>query len=225
MRALCFDLDGTLIDSGRTGLQRIIKISKARNLSMSPEIEQKIRGMWGADPFKILRTIWPDEDPKAFFAEWENVDIAEPHPVFPGTREAIHKLSTAFDLSITTNRYPRTIPAQLQHNGLDGYFSLIVTPEMTGHKKPAPESMQPVIDWCKEINIERQDIALIGDTVEGDWKLAQAVDIPFYAVTSGGVDTREKFMEAGVPEDRIFDSVADLAPTLWQFFMEKLLLK
>lgn len=220
-QGLCFDLDGTLIDSGREGLKRIIKIAQERNLSMSAEIEQRVRNMWGADPIRLLRTIWPEEDPNAFFANWEKMDMAEPLPTFPGTREAVEQLHDHFQLTILTNRYFKTIMSQLNHNGLANFFDLIVTPETSGHKKPEPGSIDPILAHYRDFGIDRHNIILIGDTVEGDWKLAQVIGIEFYAVTSGGVDTREKFLAAGTPEDHILNSVADLPNILLNIPIEK----
>ena len=209
-RGLCFDLDGTLIDSSKSGLERILQLAKSGNLPITPEIEQGIRNMWGANLLLIIETFWPQGDPRAFFAAWEDLDIAEPHPAFPGTREALEKLNPYFDMSIVTNRHPKTIFAQLLHNGIVEFFGQIITPAHNGYKKPDPEIMEPIFEKYKADQIEREDIILIGDTIEGDWKLAQAVGIEFYAVLSGGMDTREKFLAAGVPEDHIIDSVADL---------------
>ncbi|KKS12714.1 MAG: hypothetical protein UU70_C0035G0009 [Candidatus Yanofskybacteria bacterium GW2011_GWA1_41_6] len=74
--------------------------------------------------------------------------------------------------------------------------------------------MDPVFKKYGADPTGRGNVILIGDTVEGDWKLAQAVGLEFYAVTSGGMDTREKFITAGVSEDHIIDSVADLPQIL-----------
>ncbi len=213
-RGLCFDLDGTLIDSGKEGLRRVIKIARTRNLPITPEIEHRIRNMWGTEPFKLLRTIWPDEDPQAFSQEWEKLDIVEPLPAFPGTREALEKLHPHFSMSIVTNRHPKTILAQLIHNSIAEFFGQIITPAYNGHKKPEPEIMDPIFEKYRADGIGRDKIILVGDTIEGDWKLAQAVGIQFYAVTSRDIDTLEKFLAVGVPQEHILDSVADLPDKL-----------
>lgn len=213
-QGLCFDLDGTLIDSGREGLKRIIKIAKTRNLFITAEVEHRIRSMWGTDPFKLLTIIWPSEDPKAFFNEWENLDIAEPLPAFPGTRDALLKLQPYFNMSIVTNRHPRTIFSQLLHNAIVEFFGQIITPAHNGHKKPEPEIMEPVLARYEAAGIAKNKVYLVGDTVEGDWKLAQALGLKFFAVTSGGIDTRDKFITAGVSTDHVLDSVADLPGVL-----------
>ncbi len=213
-RGICFDLDGTLIDSGREGLKRILKLAAIRNLPVTPEVERRIRSIWGAELLKLLRTIWPDEDPKAFLTEWQNLDIAEPLPAFPGTRKALKQLNSRFYMSIVTNRLFRTIMPQLEKNNIAEFFGLIITPEYNGHKKPEPEIMDPVFARYEASDINRHQITLVGDTVEDDWKLAQATGIEFYAVLCGGMDTREKFLAAGVPEEHILDSVADLPRVL-----------
>ena len=214
MRGLCFDLDGTLVDSGHEGLKKIIKVAGKRDLPMTEEIEKRIRGMWGTEPLTLIRSIWPEEDIRAFFTAWEELDIAEPLAAFEGIREALATLAPNFDMSILTNRHFRTIMPQLEHNGIAKFFGLIVTPETTGKKKPDPLCMEPILERYLMLGINSEDVIFVGDTVEGDWKLAQALGLVFYAVTCGGVDSREKFLEAGVPEDHIFESVVHLALVL-----------
>lgn len=212
-RGICFDLDGTLIDSSREGLKRIFKIAQKRSLLITPEIKQRIENMWGIEPVKLLEAIWPNENSRDFFTEWENLDLREPHLAFPGVKETLQKLSLYFYMSIVTNRRMFNTPAQLNKNGLMNLFEIIVTQDR-GFKKPDPKIMEPVFRYYLSVGITRQKIIFVGDTVEGDWKLAQATNIEFFAVTCGGMDSREKFLAAGVSEDHIINSVADLPQIL-----------
>lgn len=214
MRGLCFDLDGTLIDSARDGMSRVFKVAKKRGLFVNADTENRLRSMWGKDPITIIKTLWPEENQRLFFEEWENLDIAEPHQAFPGTKKALEKLSKRFYMSIVTNRRYRTVPAQLEHNDIDKFFGLIITPDYKDYKKPDPRIMQLLFKDHFSVGILPDDIILIGDTIEGDWNLAKAVGMDFYAVTSGGIDTKERFLAEGVPEDHILDSVADLPRVL-----------
>lgn len=213
-RGICFDLDGTLIDSGREGYKRMLDIAHSRNLPINDAIEEQIRKLWGMEPIKFVQTLWPEEDPKAFLAAWEEWDISHPHPAFPGTQEALGLLIQSFCLTILTNRYLRTVAPQLANNNILHYFDLVATPESNGCKKPDPKSMETIFRHYAKLGIPREKVIVVGDTVHGDWKLASALGLKFYAVTCGGVDSREKFLEAGVSEDCVFESVAHLAPTL-----------
>lgn len=204
-RGLCFDLDGTLIDSGPGGLEQILKVAKILNLSTSPETEKLLRDMWGQHPSNLIKAAWPETDIAQFYRQWEDLDIANPWPAFLGTKEALEKLFSRFQLSILTSRNMRTVIPQLKHNRLLSYLGIILTADSGPYKKPHPKSIDPILKW-----VHREDLVFVGDTVEGDWKLAQATGIEFYAVLCGGMDNREKFLVAGVPEDHIIDSVADL---------------
>jgi HAD superfamily hydrolase (TIGR01549 family) len=208
-RGLCFDLDGTLINSGPGGLAQLCKTAKNLNLPMGNEIETKLRAMWGQHPSNLIRTAWPDTDIEWFYKQWEDLDIAEPFFDFPGTKEALEKLFHYFQLGILTSRNIRTAIPQLEHNNLLSYFGFVLAADSSPFKKPHPKSIDPILNW-----ILKKDLIFVGDTVEGDWKLAQAVGIEFFAVLSGGMDNREKFLAAGVPEDHIIDSVANLPSIL-----------
>lgn len=209
-RGICFDLDGTLIDSGPGGLAQLCKVAKILNLPMNEEIEAILRLMWGQHPSSLIKTAWPDTNITQFYKQWEDLDIAEPWPIFPGTKKVLKKLFKEFYLSILTSRNFRTAMAQLKHNDLLKFFGLVITADSSPYKKPDPRSIEPIFDKYKGAGVNPKHVIFIGDTVEGDWKLAQAVGIEFFAVLSGGMDTREKFLTAGVPEDHVIDSVADL---------------
>ncbi len=204
-RGICFDLDGTLIDSGPGGLEKIFNVAKILNLPTPPETEQLLRDMWGQHPSNLIKAAWPGTDIAQFYRQWEDLDIANPWSAFPGTKEALEKLFKHFQLSILTSRNVRTIGPQLDHNDLTQYFGIIVAADSTPYKKPHPKSIDPILEW-----ILKEDLVFVGDTVEGDWKLAQAIGMEFYAVLCGSMDSREKFLEAGVPADHILGSVADL---------------
>ncbi len=209
-RGICFDLDGTLIDSGPGGLAQFCKVAKILNLPMSKKIEAGLRAIWGQHPSNLIKAAWPDTDIGRFYKKWEDLDIAEPWPAFPGTIDALKKLFEEFYLSILSSRNFRTAISQLNHNHLLSYFGLVITADSSPYKKPDPRSIEPIFEKYRGAKISPKQIIFVGDTVEGDWKLAQAVGIEFFAVLSGGMDTREKFLSAGVPEDHIIYSVADL---------------
>lgn len=210
-RGICFDLDGTLIDSGPGGLIQFRKVARILNLPMNDKIEADLRLMWGQHPSNLIKTAWPNTDIGQFFQQWEELDITETFPVFPGVKKTLNKFCrNNFYLSILTSRNFRTAIAQLDHNDILQFFGLVISTDSSPYKKPDPRSIEPIFDRYRGVGINPKQIIFVGDTVEGDWKLAQAVGIEFFAVLSGGMDGREKFLTAGVPEDHIIDSVADL---------------
>ena len=213
-RGICFDMDGTLIDSGPGSLRQIFKVARLLNLSVTPEIEQRLRTIWGQRASDLIKAAWPNIDIDRFCKQWEDLDIAEPWPTFPGTKKALKKLFEKFPLSILTNRNFRTTISQLEYNDLLQFFGLVITADSSPYKKPDPQSIESILEKYRGVGVNPKQVIFVGDTVEGDWKLAQAVGIEFFAVLSGGMDSKEKFLAVGVPEDHIFDSVAHLTPVL-----------
>lgn len=209
-RGICFDMDGTLLDSGPEELRRFFRIARSRNLPLNPEIEAKVLSVWGQAATSLIKLAWPEENVAEFYKDWEDLDNSEPLPLFSGTKEALIRLRKIFYLSILTNRYMRTVQTQITRNDLEFLFEFIITPECGGPKKPDPMSMDPVFEKYQALGIDPKNVIYVGDTIAADWKLCQSIGIEFYAVLCGGMDTREKFLASGVPEDHILDSVADL---------------
>ena len=178
---------------------------------MNEKTKSEIKSMWGQHSSNLIKTAWPDADVIKFYKQWENLDATEPWPVFPGVEQSLAELhSNHFYLSILTSRNLRTAIPQLAHNNLLRFFGLVVAADSNGHKKPDPRSIESIFDKYRKFGVDPKRTIFVGDTVEGDWKLAQAIDIEFFAVLSGGMDTREKFLAAGVPENHIIGSVANL---------------
>ncbi len=211
---ICFDLDGTLIDSGPKGFIQLCKVAKSLNLPINTETEKLLKSMWGQSATTLVSTIWPKIDAQLFFKKWEELDMNEPFPTFTGTKEALSRLFSFYPLTVLTNRNIRTTVAQLEHNDLLRYFGLITAVGSEKYKKPHPKSFDPILNHYKSLWMLPEDIIFVGDTVEGDWKLAQSLDLEFYAVTCGGMDTREKFLLAGISEDHIIKTVAELPEIL-----------
>lgn len=213
-QGLCFDLDGTLLDSWKTAPERIAKVASSMRLPVTRKIKQQIQDLWDVEALQLISTIWPNADPNEFFSAWDNLDISNPHHLFPGVRQTIELLSWHYPLSILTNRHSRTVLPQLESNDLSGFFGLVSTPDSSGFTKPNPRSADGLVSWYTTLGISKENIIMIGDTIEADWGLAKALELEFYGVTSGGADTKAKFLATGVPEDHILGSVSELPKVL-----------
>ena len=212
---LCFDLDGTILNSVQESLKRVIKVAESCSLPIESNIEEKIISGWKKSLGKqdFMFSIWPQEAPdklQVFMKAWEEMDSSESYEIFPNTKEALEKLCKYFYLGILTNRHLPSAFFQIRKNSLMPLFDFIVTPNWTKTKKPDPKMMIPVFEKCKQAGISEQNIILIGDTLEGDWQLAKNCGLEFYAVLAGGIHTREEFLVAGIPENHIIGSVANL---------------
>ena len=220
-RGIILDLDNTILDSAGESCERVRYLADQCGLSVESNLKEAILNSWkkSSDSFAFVQSIWPEECTAkivAFLNAWITYDQIVPYNLFPGVKKALAVLQHFFYLSVLTNRsYAETL-SQLQMNKIDKYFNFIGAPDGpigSNARKPALASFQPLWRKYKQINISKDNIFLIGDTVESDFRLARVCGLKFFAVISD-IFTREEFLAAGVRPDCILDSVAELPALL-----------
>lgn len=165
--AILFDLDGVLIDS-------LASWWKALNQALTayhyPEIQKEefINKFWGHDLYDILKTMKLDPEVVRFCNTIYGDHIHE-IKIFPDTKPTIKKLKN-YQKAIITNT-PRDCTYQiLQRFSLDHYFPIVVTCDDVHKAKPDPE---PILKACHLLQVNPNDILLIGDT-ESDVKAGRS---------------------------------------------------
>ena len=210
MRGLCLDFDCTIVDSFQRGLKWLERIVTDMNFPYTPEMRARIISMWGDKPIDIITRMWPDGDCELINKMWHD-DGDAPIPLVPGGFEAMVKLFCNFHLSILTSRGRDSL---LFH--IDSYkylFKFVIAFGDIDFHKPDPRSIEAVIERYKILGVKREEIIYVGDTPHIDWPPAKDCGIEFYGVTTGP-NKREKFLEIGLDENHILDSIADLPDVL-----------
>lgn len=213
-RALCFDLDGTLLDSVKSGPDRFLEVSKRLGLPVKPDTKELVISFWGKPPDILITSVWPDIDPQKFINEWRKFEIEELLPVIPGAITTLGLLSEEFSLSILTNRDRTSTNFQIYH--FKHLFDFVITPgdvpvvsDGKRYYKPDTRTMDRVIWECEKRGIHKNSVIYVGDQIEADFELAKRTGVSFYAVTSG-VCSFKDFLTAGVRQERIISSMTEL---------------
>ena len=215
VEAILFDLDGTLIDTDDTVIER-----GARWLQ--PLARLLPRG----DPERVLRrAIMVSEGPTnalltfldilglddEFFALGDRLrqlrGLRTPANFQPvdGIVEAVRELSGRYPLGIVTTRSRRDAQAFLEQHALAGCFSVVVTHEDTRRLKPHPE---PIHCAAKQLGAAIERCLMVGDT-SLDVRAAKAAGAYAVGVLCG-------FGERGdlVGADLILETTAELGERL-----------
>ena len=208
---MCFDLDGTVLDSYKEGLSRLLEIARARNLPTDDSVLQKIKKSWHISTHDVISSAWPNANHDAMKTEWSAKDARDPLPFIDGGRETLEKLRKFFFLGILTNRSETSTLQQLER--LEGVFDFVYSANKEFYKRH-PKSMKSVFQKCQELEISHGHITYIGDIAQTDYQLATNVNIRFIGVLTGA-STREDFLKAGLKEKNILNSIADL-PAFYQ---------
>ncbi len=210
VRALIFDLDGTLIDSKK---DLILSVNAMlRHLGRAGLSDDTISGYIGAGaPLLVARALGAgaSEEEKArglefFLGYYEEHKMDNTRP-YPGVPEALAELRRV-PMAVLTNKPFKISRRILEAMGLSGYFRSIYGGNSFDTKKPDPLGAQTIL---REFGAAPKEALLIGDS-EVDIQTARNAGTWAAAVNYGfGVHNR-----AAHPADLYLDRLPDLVPLL-----------
>jgi phosphoglycolate phosphatase len=191
VRALIFDLDGTLIDSKK---DLILAVNAMLREAGRAELgESTIAGYIGAGaPQLIARALGDgatEEEKKTalkFFLDYYEIHKMDSTRPYPGVAEALAELRR-FPMAILTNKPFKISRRILDAMGLSGYFRAIYGGNSFETKKPDPLGALTIL---REFGAAPQEALLIGDS-EVDIQTARNAGMLSAAVNYGfGVHDR-----------------------------------
>jgi phosphoglycolate phosphatase len=207
VKAIIFDLDGTLVDSRRayseaaetafasTGQGKVdarIVTEIPRRLEQDLRIDDLIVGV----EVKKFKEIYL----RAYYRA--TIEKAKP---FPNIASTLEKLSSKAKLAVTTRRniLEKEVRRELSEFGLAKHIGKIITSRDTLKPKPSPEAL---IKCAKHFDVDIHDCAVVGDSVI-DIKAGKNAGAHTIAVLSG-IFSREE-LEREKP-DLILQNVSEL---------------
>ena len=170
IRAICFDVDGTLSDSDDVMVAQLAELLYPF-LFMFP----------GQDLLRVARRIVMETQAPAFFVygipdligldkeifalkDWiVNLSKQEtrPYQLVPGTREMLESLSQHYPLAVVSANEQHTTMAFLDQFNLTHMFKCIATGQTCQHTKPFAD---PIIWAAGEMGVPQQACLMVGDT-------------------------------------------------------------
>jgi HAD superfamily hydrolase (TIGR01509 family) len=167
VRALCFDVDGTLSDTDDLYAQKVTPFL-SRFLFRDPERAARRLMMWIESPGNALMGL-PDrfglDDELAAVINWMNRHRPPPawkhYLLVPGVDEMLARLHGRFPLAVVSARDEGSTRVFLDHFNLTGYFDVIVTALTTAHTKPYPD---PILFAAQKMGVTPESCLMIGDT-------------------------------------------------------------
>jgi phosphoglycolate phosphatase len=210
VRALIFDLDGTLIDSK----QDLIRSVNAMLVEMGrePLHEDTVSSYIGhGAPRLVARALGNgateeecDRALKFFLAHYDEHKLDSTH-AYPGVAEALEELRD-FPMAVLTNKPVRVSRKILEGLGLAKYFRAVYGGNSFETKKPDPLGAKRILE---EFSAVPAEALMVGDS-EVDVQTARNAGTLAAAVNYGfGTHDRESY-----PADIYLDRLTELAPML-----------
>jgi phosphoglycolate phosphatase len=210
VRALLFDLDGTLIDSK---LDLVHSVNATLRHLHRPELpEETISSYVGnGAPVLVAKSLGQDINPdefdralKFFLAHYEEHKM-DNTCAYPGVPEALEQFS-AMPMAVLTNKPVRISVRILEALGLAKYFRAIYGGNSFATKKPDPLGAHTIL---REFAAQPSEAVLVGDS-EVDVQTARNAGM-LAAIVNYGFGTHDR---AAHPADLYLDKLVDLAPAL-----------
>ncbi len=166
IKALCFDVDGTLSDTDDLYAQKVERLFP-RFLFKNPARTARRFVMWVEAPGNALLG-YADrlglDDEMVAIINWISRHRKHSDKKFllvPGVDDMLKQLYGRYPMAVVSARDERGTLAFLEQFGLVKYFDAIVTGLSAEHTKPYPD---PVLLAAQKMNVPVENCLMIGDT-------------------------------------------------------------
>ncbi|ELQ09606.1 MULTISPECIES: N-acetylmuramic acid 6-phosphate phosphatase MupP [Pseudomonas] len=166
LRAVLFDMDGTLLDTAPDFIAIAQAMLADRNLPAVPDklIRDEVSG--GARAMVAATFAMPPEDPqfealRLEFLERYQRDCAVHSKLFDGMDELLTDIEKAGLIwGVVTNKPVRFAQPIMERLGLAERSALLICPDHVTHSKPHPE---PMILACRMLDLDPASVLFVGD--------------------------------------------------------------
>lgn len=197
IKALAFDLDGTLVDSipdlaaAANAMREHLGLPALTDLRIQEHVGDGIASL-------VHRAITDERHGKADAAVWEqgfnffvryyHAHLTDNTTVYPGVRDGLGLLrALQLPVVVITNKSEYLAVPLLEQLDLRDAFSLIIGGDTLAEKKPSALPLQHV---CDVLGIQTSELAMVGDS-ENDILSARAAGAIAIAVNYGYADASQ----------------------------------
>ena len=183
IRAVLFDLDGTLIDSESLTDRAVIDLLQKHTLHASNLNLRQFHGTNWRSIAVQLSNLFPSLDDVEYTIDTLSTHFSElcqhtPAPLIPGSREAFFSASSHFPTAIVTSSNADVVEHFLRHAELESACSFFISSENYTESKPHPSCYQLA---AERLNLPPAQCLVFEDSTAG-LQAARAAGMPAIAV-------------------------------------------
>jgi phosphoglycolate phosphatase/pyrophosphatase PpaX len=161
---VCFDLDGTLVDSRETIIKSTISALGTLNIphKFNHEKFSNMIGLHFNDIFNEFNISVPDFDSFINIYKSDYFKYISDSVLYDGVNEVLKELTgKKIKISLLTTKGQDQADKLIDHFELRKYFTFVMGRRDGLQHKPSPESLLFI---CKEISVQPENTLMVGDT-------------------------------------------------------------
>jgi HAD superfamily hydrolase (TIGR01549 family) len=212
VKAIIFDIDGTLSDSDDQMVLKVEGWLKPFGFFL-PAHKSHRAARWLVmaleSPGNFFYTVFDWLSLDSIFIRWLNTltqskkNHAKHYWIIPGVEKMLQELAARMPLAIVSARDEESSLAFVRQFRLEPVFKVIVTSQTCAHTKPFPE---PLLYAAEQLKVKPEHCLMVGDTTV-DIRAARLAGMQSLGVLCG-FGTRHELLRAGA--DQIIESTAQL---------------
>ncbi len=215
IKAMIFDMDNTLFDFVEAKLRACKAVVECvGNTDEMELIEYFLRDRKDIENIECIvrylkdREIYTDEKFNECRRIYEEIKLGTIE-AYPGVIETLDKVKTTkIKLGVVTDAFKINAIARLKKSKLEQYFDIVVTADMTGKKKPEPDS---IIYGMEKLGVGPNVTIFVGDSLHRD--IAPAKELGMVTIYAAYGD--RNFMEDRVNiADFVLQDIRELIDVL-----------
>jgi N-acetyl-D-muramate 6-phosphate phosphatase len=166
IKALCFDVDGTLSDTDDLYVQKVMRFFP-RFLVRDPDLTARRLVMWAEAPGNALLGLTDTiglDDELAALMDWMwrgRKHSSKQFLLIPGVNEMLARLKGHYPMAVVSARDEKGTMRFLNQFDLTKYFDVVITGQTAARTKPYPD---PILLAARHMNVRPDECLMIGDT-------------------------------------------------------------
>lgn len=216
IKAVIFDLDNTLLDFVEAKLKACKAVVEYLGINENEHelLNYFLRGVHGFEDVRNIadymrdRGVYCEEKFRECCEIYEKVKL-ENIKLYPNVRETLEKLKeTGIKLAVVTDAMNGHATGRLRKVGVLHYFDVVVSSDMTGKRKPEPDSIILALD---RLGVKAEEAIIVGDSLRRDIEAGKRLGMVTVYASYGD---RNFFEEKRGSADFVIDSVEELLKIL-----------
>lgn len=191
IKAVLFDLDGTLVDSSETIINGVERVLELRGLVYNRAEVAKMMGSPLEKIFAVLAPNLSEEEIWQLVHEYRRYYVAhhlENTSIHPSAQSLLRKLrAKGFKLGIITTKYREPVMEILDQFDISKLFDVVVTGYEVKKHKPEPDI---VLEAAKRLEVDPKQCVVVGDS-PADVQAGKRAESVTIAVSSGTYNKRQ----------------------------------